>query len=447
LHDEYGRFEGFGVPPAKNGDYAFLLHMIKSLKSTGKAAVILPHGVLFRGHAEAEIRKNIIERGYIKGIIGLPANLFFGTGIPACIIVLDKENAENRKGIFLIDASKGFYKDGNKNRLRARDIHKIVDVFTKKLEIAKYSRMVAHREIEKNEFNLNIPRYIDSQDEEDLQDIAAHLLGDIPNKDVDDLERYWHVYPSLKKVLFSTSKRKEYSVLKIEQSQIKSTIFSHPEFVSASQKIEKIFKNWEAKNLLVLKHIKIGSKPKELITDLSEDLLVAFSKIELIEKYDVYQQLMTYWSETMQDDVYLIAVNGWKVEINVVKNKKGKETGWDCDLIPKSIAIHKYFAKEQEAIEKIRSELENVDQQMQTLDEENSGEDDLFAEAKNEAGKINKGNLSKRIKEIRGDKDLVEELKVLQEYIALTEKESELNGKLNEAEGLLDKKLLVKYKT
>jgi len=446
LHDEFKRFDGFEIPPAKNGDYAFLLHMIKSLKSTGKAAVILPHGVLFRGHAEAEIRKNIIKRGYIKGIIGLPANLFYGTGIPACIIVLDKENAENRKSIFLIDASKGFAKDGNKNRLRARDIHKIVDVFTKQLELPKYSRKVAYEEIEKNEFNLNIPRYIDSQEEEDLQDIDAHLSGDIPNKDIDNLDHYWQAYPSLKSVLFVSSKRKGYSSLKIELAQIKSTIFSHPEFISASQKTEKIFKEWKNKNASILKSIKIGTSPKALIVDISEDLLAAYSKIELIDKYDVYQHLMTYWTSTMQDDVYLIAVNGWKVEINVVKNKKDRETGWDCDLIPKNIAIHKYFAKDQEAIEKLQSELEAVDQQMQTLEEENSGEEDLFAEARSETGKISKGALSKRIKETRGNSEFAEETKALQEYLDLIEKESELKAKISEAEETLDKKLLVKYK-
>lgn len=180
--DEFQRFDGYGIPPAKNGDYAFLLHMVRSLKSNGKGAIILPHGVLFRGNAEAEIRKNLISKGIIKGIIGLPPNLFYGTGIPACIIVLDKEDAENRQGIFMIDASKGFVKDGNKNRLREQDIHKIVDVFNKQLEVAKYSRMVPVEEIAGNEYNLNIPRYIDSQEEEDIQDIEAHLLGGYPSE-------------------------------------------------------------------------------------------------------------------------------------------------------------------------------------------------------------------------------------------------------------------------
>ncbi len=182
--DEYGRFDGFGIPPEKNGDFAFLLHMIRSLKSKGKAAVILPHGVLFRGGSEAEIRKNLIKKGYIKGIIGLPANLFFGTGIPACLIVIDKENADNRKAIFMVDASKGFMKDGPKNRLRDQDIHKIVDTFNKQQETTKYSRIIPVTEIEEKEYNLNIPRYIDSQEEEDLQDIACafkrrHTFADI----------------------------------------------------------------------------------------------------------------------------------------------------------------------------------------------------------------------------------------------------------------------------
>ena len=156
--------------------------------------------MLFRGGAEADIRREIVRRGYIKGIIGLPANLFYGTGIPACIIVLDKENAAARKGIFMIDASKGFIKDGNKNRLRAQDIHKIVDTFTRQVEIPGYSRMVPLAEISdpKNDFNLNLPRYIDSTEPEDLQDIDAHLRGGIPNRDIDALERYWQVFPGVR---------------------------------------------------------------------------------------------------------------------------------------------------------------------------------------------------------------------------------------------------------
>src|SRR5271167_1922677 len=155
LHDTFERFRPFGTPPGKQGDYAYLLHIVRSLKSTGKGACILPHGVLFRGNAEADIRRALVRKGYIKGIIGLPGNLFYGTGIPACIIVVDKQDAHARKGIFMIDANTGFMKDGPKNRLRAQDIHKIVDVFTRRLDVPRFSRTVGFDEIEKNDFNLN----------------------------------------------------------------------------------------------------------------------------------------------------------------------------------------------------------------------------------------------------------------------------------------------------
>ena len=318
-NDTFKRFEGIGNPPAKNGDYAFLLHMLKSLKSTGKGAIILPHGVLFRGNSEGEIRKNIIKRGWIKGIIGLPPNLFYGTGIPACIIVLDKETAAARQGIFMIDANKGYVKDGNKNRLRDQDIHKIVDVFNRQLVVPKYSRLVPISEIAdpKNDYNLNIPRYVDSQEEEDLQDIEAHLKGGIPNKDVKDLSRFWIVCPTLKNALFAASERADYSFLKVEQQEIKHTIYENPDFTAYKTKVNSTFDNWKNKILPLLENLSVDSKPKQLIIDLSEPILSDFSQLELIDHYDIYQNLMTYWSETMQDDAYIIAANGWKAEISI----------------------------------------------------------------------------------------------------------------------------------
>ena len=387
--DEYGRFEGYGRPPAKNGDYAFLLHIIRSLKSNGKGACILPHGVLTRGNAEAEIRTNIIRRGYIKGIIGLPPNLFYGTSIPACIIVLDKENAENRKGIFMIDASKGFVKDGNKNRLRAQDIHKIVDVFNRQLEIPKYSCMVSVVKIEEKEFNLNISRYIDSQEAEDIQDIEAHLKGDIPTYDIEDLQNYWDTYPTLKTSLFGQSKRKGYNALIIAREEIKHTIFSHPEFTRYAKTMEETFANWKEKNTALLKNLTIGAKPKEIINVISEDILATFSKTNLIDKYDIYQHLMEYWAETMQDDLYLIAVNGWKAELEAVEGKKGE---MDSDLVPKHLVINRYFANEKQAIEDLKAKLENVSQEIEELIEEHSGEDGYFTDFE----KINKAIVTAR---------------------------------------------------
>ncbi len=248
-NDAYRRFDGFGIPPEKNGDYAFLLHIVKSLKSTGKGAVILPHGVLFRGGAEGEIRKNLIRRGYIRGIIGLPSNLFYGTGIPACIIVLDKEQAEQRRGVFMIDASKGFVKDGNKNRLREQDIHKIVDVFKRQLTVPKFSRFVPFDEIEANEHNLNIPRYIDSQEAEDIQDLPAHLLGGIPNRDIDDLDRYWQVYPSLRRELFRANGREGYSDLKVSRGTNQTGDLLPPGVFGLRQKTGGRIRKLEARQL------------------------------------------------------------------------------------------------------------------------------------------------------------------------------------------------------
>ncbi|MHC1574284.1 MAG: type I restriction-modification system subunit M [Candidatus Methanogasteraceae archaeon] len=443
-NDLYERFS-YGIPPAKNGDYAFLLHLIRSLKSTGKGAIILPHGVLFRGNAEAEIRKNIIRKGFIKGIIGLPANLFYGTGIPACIIVVDKENADSRKGIFMIDAGKGFAKDGNKNRLREQDIRRIVDLFNKQSEVPKYSRMVTVEEIERNEYNLNIPRYIDSQETEDIQDIKAHLLGDIPEPDIDDLEDYWKVCPTLKDALFTTSSRDGYLKLKIPQDEIKNTIFSHPEFVSYIRDTDVVFSEWRKVNAPILERAGIDTKPKVVIHDLSEGILQSFADINLIDKYDVYQHLMTYWMETMQDDVHLIAVDGWNAELSPVKGKKNE---WDSDLLPKQLVIDRYFAAEQGAIKQLESDRAAKSLRMDGLEEEHGGEDGLLEEVKTDKGKISKGDVQKRIKAIKGDidTDAAEELSVLEAYSKLMGKEADANKKIKYARKALDKQVMDRYK-
>jgi type I restriction enzyme M protein len=382
-HDLYSRFAD-GVPPQKNGDYAFLLHVIRSLKSAGKGAIILPHGVLFRGNAEGGIREKIIRKGYIKGIIGLPPNLFYGTGIPACIIVLDKENAANRRGIFMIDASKGFVKDGNKNRLRHQDIHKIVDVFNKQIEAPKYARMVPVAEIEANDYNLNIPRYIDSAEAEDLHDIEAHLLGGIPNRDIDALEVYWQVFPTLKQQLFAAGPRPGYSSLKVETEHIKAAIYTHPEFVDYSSAVAEWYAQWQTSNMPGLKSFDAGSLPKLLIETLSEDMLRVFAQVRLIDKYDVYQRLMSYWSDTMQDDVYMIALDGWKA---------------NSDLIPPQLIIQSYFAADQQNIETLEAAREAITRQMEELDEEHGGEGGLLEDAKNEKGKITRASIKARLRE------------------------------------------------
>ena len=439
VNDLYSRFE-YGTPPAKNGDYAFLLHMLKSLKSTGKAAVILPHGVLFRGGAEAGIRTRIVKQGYVKGIIGLPANLFYGTGIPACIIVLDKEGAAGRKGIFMIDASKGFIKDGNKNRLRAQDIHKIVDTFTRQLETAKYSRLVTLAEIQSNDFNLNLPRYIDSTEPEDKQDIAAHLKGGIPNADIEGLNAYWQVFPAVRSALFTDADRPGYSQTKVEASQIKTTIFGNHEFTAFNQQVSALFAYWKATNTPLLTGILKGDRPKLLIDTLAESLLDTFRKAtsiaSLIDPYGVYQHLMDYWAETMQDDAWMIASDGWVATVNGKNN---------TDLIPPALIVARYFAAEQAAIEQFEAERDAISRQMEEMDEEHGGEEGLLGEAKNEKGKLTKASVKSQLMKIRHDKDAADERKLLDAYADLIEQEADASKAVKDAQKALDTKVAAQY--
>lgn len=445
-HDPYERFKAFGIPPSKQGDYAYLLHIIRSLKSTGQGACILPHGVLFRGNAEAEIRRNLVRRGYIKGIIGLPANLFYGTGIPACIIVLDKQGASARRGIFMIDASGDFMKDGPKNRLRARDIHKIVDVFNRQLEVPKYSRMVSFEEIEGHEFNLNLLRYIDSQEPEDLQDIEGHLCGGIPERDVEALGEYWQVCPNLKQTLFKTN-RPGYVDLAVNKQDIKPAIYEHPEFVAFKQGMDSHFTKWRERTASILKALKVDFYPKELIVALAEDLLAHYDDKPLVDSYSVYQHLMDYWSEVMQDDCYLVALEGWKAQtyriIETDKKGREKDKGWTCDLIPKSLVAAHYFAKEQAAIDQLRADLETLSTQIEEVEEEQSGEEGVFAELE----KVTLSSVRAHLKALAKEGGALEseEYQVIQNYLDLCTREAELKKKLKEAEAELDAKAYAQY--
>ncbi len=385
-NDPYQRF-AWGEPPAKQGDYAFLLHIIRSLKSNGKGACILPHGVLFRGNAEAVIRKKLVRSGCLKGIIGLPANLFYGTGIPACILVLDKENATAREGIFMIDASKGFMKDGNKNRLRERDIHKIVDVFTNVEVHPGFSRLVPLDEIAdpKNDYNLNLPRYIDTREAEDKQDIDGHLNGGIPSCDIDALDDYWQVCPDLRNSLF-IDQRPGYCDLEVEKADLKSAIHAHPQFAAFIDGMNSHFTQWRDTAATGLKALQVDCLPKQIIHDHSESLLQHYENCDgqsLIDAYAVYQHLMDYWAETMQDDCYLIAADGWVARthrvIETVKSGKDKgkqkDKGWACDLVPKPLIVARYFAEEQAAIDTQQAELEAIVAAKTELEEQHGGEE------------------------------------------------------------------------
>ena len=447
--DEFGRFEGYGIPPAKQGDFAYLIHILRSLKSTGKGACILPHGVLFRGNAEAVIRRSLVQRGVIKGIIGLPANLFYGTGIPACIVVLDKEGAAQRKAIFMMDASKGFKKDGPKNRLREQDLHKIVDTFTRQDESdPRYARLVPVSEIAdaKNDYNLNLPRYIDSTEPEDLQDIDAHLRGGIPDRDLDALAPYWKVMPGVRSALFEII-RPGYSALRIPHSAIKEAIFSHPEFTAFTTQAKQLFTKWQTATVPRLKGFTQGGLPKQLIETIAEDLLATFRPAPLLDAYDVYQHLMDYWAETLQDDCYLIAADGWVARtyrlLETDKKGRTKDKGWACDLLPKSFIVARYFAQEQAAIQARLAELEATTAALAELEEERGGEgDDQYLGA---LDKIAKAEVNARLKEIKGDKDAKEEAAVLQQWLKLNADEAEHKKALRTAETALDLLAYEKY--
>ncbi|MFB9259798.1 type I restriction-modification system subunit M [Dietzia aerolata] len=460
LENDYGRFE-YGRPPEKNGDYAFLLHALTSLRSTGKAAIILPHGVLFRGNAEATIRTRLLKQGFIKGVIGLPANLFYGTGIPACIVILDKGNAHARTGVFMIDASKGFVKDGNKNRLRSQDLHKIVDTFNKQIEIYRYSRMVPMSEIAapKNDYNLNIPRYIDSSEPEDLQDLSAHLYGGIPDRDLDALQSYWDAFPQLRNQIFIPN-RPGYSDLAIDVSAVQQAIFDAPGFHKLRDEATGIVADWFAAHRDILAGITADAKPNELIAVIGDDLLARFKPIPLLDEYDVYEQLMTYWHDTMHDDVYLVMADGW---LNAAKPRKTIEdkerklsetpdlvvgsgrsaTKYKTDLIPPALIVACYFAADQAKIDELTAAAEEATRAVEEYVEEHAADDGLLADAMDD-DKISKALVAARLKAIRNGGDY-DEIEALQRAIKLYNDEAAAKKAVKDAQGGLDLATLKKY--
>lgn len=464
----FGRFDGFDTPPDKNGDYAFLLHMVKSLRPRGKGVVVLPHGVLFRGNSEARIRTELIKRGYIKAIIGLPANLFYGTGIPACLIVLDKEDARARSGIFMIDASKGFAKDGPKNRLRPRDMHKIVDAFASRKEIARYSRMVPISEIAdpKNDYNLNIPRYIDSSEPEDIQDLRAHMHGGIPNRDLDALQPYWDAFRNLRSELFSPL-RDGYSELTVEPSEIRSTVTSCGEYEAFNLDTANTVQQWWASKRGLLESIEPGTKPTDVVHDISEALLEAFRSRPLIDEYGVYEQLMSYWNDVMHDDVSLIASEGWTQAVqpraartwkdknnkpkyedaNIVFGTGAKAHRWVMDLLPPYYVIARYFATEQAELDRLTEAADAATLAIVEYIEENAVEGGLLFDAADDEGKLANAAAKAALKELKATKGDPDEVTALTKVIALYAAETKAKTVLKNATIALNEKVVTKYKT
>ena len=424
--DKFKRFDGYGIPPEKNGDYAWFLHVLKALDSQhGKAGIILPHGVLFRGNSEETIRKAVLEKRYIKGIVGLPANLFYGTGIPACIIIIDKEDADKREGIFMIDASRGYKKDGNKNRLREQDIEKIVQTFINKEKIEGYSKFVTYKEIlEENDGNLNVPRYIQKTDDTLPQNISSHLKGGIPEVDINSIEKLWRISPKLKREIFTCvdEKHEIYNLVMLPNEIEK--IISEDENIKNEKENEsgKLFGTWRNAVKDLLLNINADTNPKELIRSMGIGILTDFGSAQLLDNYDVYDFLLNYWNEKMQDDVYIIKASGYEagreIEYVYAQKKARDESGeeikvddtskmksFEGALISREIIEHEYFENELLALNELSEKATLLESELDEMREEESGDEGLLVNALNEKGDgIPKANLIKQIKELESKK-------------------------------------------
>ena len=423
--DKYKRFDGYGIPPEKNGDYAWFLHVLKSLDSNGKAGIIMPHGVLFRGNAEETIRIEVLKKRYIKGIVSLPANLFYGTGIPACIVIIDKEDAETREGIFLIDASRGFKKDGNNNRLREQDIEKIVQTFISGKTVKGYARFVKYTDIlEQNAGNLNVPRYIQKIDDTLPQNIAAHLKGGIPGTDIESLKRLWDISPALKQEIFTcVDEAHDVYNLALPSGEIEGVIGQDATILAEKQKeTDAIFAQWRDSVKDILLGIESETNPKELIRTIAVMLLNAYESARLLDNYDVYDCLLNYWNAKLQDDVYAIKANGYEIgreiEYEYAQKKAKDENGetisvddtskvksFEGALIPREIIEAVYFADELATINELMEQSAALEAELDEMREEESGDEGLLKDVLNDKGdSIPKANLNKRLKELDAKK-------------------------------------------
>ncbi|MCQ2640338.1 type I restriction-modification system subunit M [Helicobacter pylori] len=452
INDHFNRFED-GTPPEKNGDFAFLLHIIKSLKNTGKGAVILPHGVLFRGNAEGVIRKNLLLKGYLKAVIGLAPNLFYGTSIPACVIVLDKENARARKGVFMIDASKDFKKDGNKNRLRDQDVQKMIDTFNALKEIPYYSKMVSLEEISANDYNLNIPRYIATKQESE-KDLFALINSPsyLPKNEIKAYDPYFKVFKELKNTLFKKSDKEGYYALKTGCENIKDYITQSSEYQTFHSSVLSAFDRLEL--FTTFNDLEPGFNPKTLIESVCSKVLKEFEKVGILDKYGVYQLFKDYYNEVLQDDWFLLSFNGFisakelrKLTPLKDKNKKAnyleepdfviQKTYYKSDLIPKHLIKQRFFEKEAKELEELENALNEKEALLDEFIEEHSNEEGLF-----DGLKINESVLKK---ELKNATDL-EDKEILKTALELLEAKNKALKMKNKAYEKLELKAFHQYK-
>ena len=352
----------------------------------------------------------------------------------------------------MIDASHDYIKDGNKNRLRERDIYTIVTTFNEQITTdPKYARFVPNEEIKiKNAYNLNIPRYIDSSEPEDLQNLEAHLHGGIPTADVDSMEKYWTHFPNLKKKLFSPL-RDGYYKLNIDKNDVRSTVYADEEFSVYAEQIDAAFDSWRQEVDAGLRTIDDSVESKKYIIELSELLISKFENIALVDKYDVYQALLSYWQETMADDVFVLVQDGYEAgretedvyevtEDKKTKKEKRKYKGWDGKLIPKSLIEVQYFAAERAKIDEAQAVVDETQSKLDEMVEEQTAEDGVLFDCLNDNNVVDAKKVNDRIKELKKSAPDSEEYRIFCEYTKLCDKvkqyakiAKELNIALDEA--------------
>ena len=406
-NDVYGRWNNeIGVPPQQYGDFAFLLHCIKSLKHDGKCAIILPNGVLTRGGSEAKLRKWIIEQKLLSGVIAFPQNAFFGTSIAGNVLIIDKTHRQD--GVFFIDASDLGYKDADsKIRLREQDIKRIIDVWRVRKDVPHFAHLssyekkklegdkVAMYEIERNNFALNLALYVTPVDKETHQNIEAHLHGGLPSTDIERMQNYWDVCPTLRNALFK-HKRAGFEQLAIAKKDISKSIVENDSFMQQSAKFNKCLSQWcsDVKNSML--SIDKGNDPKTIIATWGQSILDKFRKCKsLVDAYDVYDKLMIYYNESLQDDLYIISNGGWVPVLNIPQKKTVKWFDLSCDLLPVSVVIEHCLPDIKKELDQNDDILVELQEKMKEFREDN---DEDFVESDFFFGKLNDANLKKALK-------------------------------------------------
>lgn len=437
------RYARYGLAPKSKADYAFLLHDLFHLKPDGIMNIVLPHGVLFRGGEEGEIRKNLIENNNIDAIIGLPANIFFGTGIPTIIMVLKQKRSNT--DVLIIDASKGFIKEGKNNKLRASDIRKIADTVISRKDIDKFSRVVSREEIRSNEYNLNIPRYVDSSEKSETWDIYASMFGGIPKSEIDEMNEYWKVFPGLKKALFTETNS---PYVEMASKDIKAAIKENSDVIQFEQSFESAFNDFNTYlyNELIDSAGELSIPQEE--TKLSTNIFARLKDMPLIDKYEAYQILDNEWNK-IAIDLEIIQTEGWeatkKVDPNMVSKKKaGKDQevqiGWIGHVIPFELVQTILLKNDYDALKAMEDRLSEIPSDYEEIIDSLT-EDEKSSSVLNDANDsfVTK-EVPKKLKELRSDEKTEENINFidkLKKVEALLTEERKLKAAVKKDEASL----------